>query len=1243
MKTSYQLIARSTKVEQDYYPYSLLSQIDTSEFPLDENPALVTDAEREAFKRMLFSSLSISLEDKKRVITSFAKLSSKQIEGLKGVLEEEQDRWFKCFSEESAEQRLLIFQNEIEACANYLQLALEERRNQKKIYEDYEIVPVGKLDHIWSAELSEDGATFVIGHGRDQAKLIQFDMQSSEILASYYLPGRYVRSTTFFNNSRLIVGTNNGHIAVIDLINRLVIQKVAIASESAVIRSLVAVPESNRIYVATTKKLIVLDATSLSIVCESIIGFEAWDLLVIPNSDMLAVAGKDNKVAFLKDKGNAIDTVCVESCGSPSRDVSSLMFNTKHKLVISASESGFLDFWQLSDQGVVRERRINVDDRLYWLVSCDNYVAVSGSGGRIYLYDIHDDLLIKIYDGRSGGKPALKEVDGRLLLLCQISKNEALVADLYADDWEIQFLRLKHDLANEMAVSDSGDVIIMLKNSLLTTRLFQGKGTPYSEYQQAVESILFNRKNSGFLLIQLEDSSVQVIDNQGRLIESILLPENDHCWKIGDFYDDAIIVKSFGKVALINGMGSEKVTIIDCSSTPSIKDVKILDHEHFAVLTPSLASATPMVEACVKVYDFNGHLVSDTSLGFSSNIDFVISNKLVQSEFREPSVLRDLISGESVFFDIGSIFDGNSAMFSPDDRLCVHLIFDQLMCAEVYNGGKRRWQVNDPRLASFRLLGFYSQSDGLMLFNYEIGELFLICCQSGKVLSRYFLGKDVYDLQLSLNGEWLAWICCKGKKHILACPFSHQINETLTYPWRTQYLEEQSGDAKLVLETVSVAEGWRVLQRRFQNLEFQSMQSPNHQLDPCGFKLKTPSLKALEKYDQQNALLSLLGLTSQKADGGRASVDVAIIYHELFHVFQANATTSVFDYFFLVDKLQSDRLFVLKHLGKIGFFDKSENDILKNCLSVFDCVESCQEEGLKRLGVLFGHSVQELLYYFSTAKDLDIQVFEIIEGSAEVFGLCCGGYQAFAELDQRILERENSDDQHIHAEMYTKAYKLFRQHGGRTPLLLLILSLVSLKYGAIGELKSAMPSEIFIWGLEKLPYWEDELEKKLVGKTVDIELFRKVSYELFALVRNGAQGRFYLEASSSIYDKPKNISNSQFMMVLGEIRGCYGNSGEIGAMLHLVSSSSLAQKLAEIINAYESRMVATHRLYRVLQDFEMLLLHTAYGDFKLYCCPIHGEVIACDDTWCSCNHAESLRILLQQEFQVIALDYFFSC
>jgi hypothetical protein len=382
-----------------------------------------------------------------------------------------------------------------------------------------------------------------------------------------------------------------------------------------------------------------------------------------------------------------------------------------------------------------------------------------------------------------------------------------------------------------------------------------------------------------------------------------------------------------------------------------------------------------------------------------------------------------------------------------------------------------------------------------------------------------------------------------------------------------------------------------------------------------------------------------MGASNKNVQSG--NTDVEIIYHELFHVFQSNSTAMVFDYFNAVDSLQLKRAHLLKYLASSGFFESLTDAQLEKCKSIFHFLDYCEDQNIKLYGNGSIYDMEALVEYFDRPKDLKIHTFHLIEGSAEVFGLCCGGYDAFAKIDSDIENQGN--------ELYFKAYQLFKEKGGKTPLIFIILCLAALKCGVPYASMKKTPADIFIWGLEKLKNWESDFNAMVSNQEIDEVTFKSIAYQLVEQIANAIAGNFSAYSNNSTHDKRENFYHAKdesiFMQTLGNIRNIFKESNDLKFLVDLVVNRQSAYELADKFNADSEQMKAALRIHQVVRDYEKFLITNAslaaigaYAEFKIYCCSDccpEGDIDPMKKTiWRSCENKNNFKNSLLNEFGI---------
>lgn len=511
--------------------------------------------------------------------------------------------------------------------------------------------------------------------------------------------------------------------------------------------------------------------------------------------------------------------------------------------------------------------------------------------------------------------------------------------------------------------------------------------------------------------------------------------------------------------------------------------------------------------------------------------------------------------------------------------------------------------------------------------------------------------------------------------------------------WRKQVSYKEPESKAVDLSKMKVADLWLYTFKKFNELSFSSSdQGKNHQVSPLDFSLSIPDEKFLKGFDSSRTQLALMGVKIEKENIDKNN---ATIYHELFHVLQVSYTKTAFDYFYLVDELQGSRKNLLKFLTDLNFFDAISNEAMANTQSIFHYVEIYgqeltqhlkkiikknidsradeidfelnsilealdeeektlaikiaekhkmsysnqansilkekikevidSEESLSRLADLSKPHIEKILKYFDYPKDLDIHTFHLIEGSAEVFGLCCGGYNASANLEQRISASSPADD------MYVKAYQLFRENKGKTPILFIVFVLFCLRYGSPTDTENKTPADIFTWGLKNVEHWELGFEK--TDSSMPFEL---IIEDLVEKIGNSIRGGFFINNESiSVYDKDdflKNSGKSIFSIRLSNVRSNFESEKEFCFLSKIIIDHNAA---IEIIKPFRTNEEFTFDLRKnqVFRDYEKILLDPNL-DYEIQCCSEHGELERFDEILSSCHNSDSFVSILKSHYNL---------
>lgn len=327
----------------------------------------------------------------------------------------------------------------------------------------------------------------------------------------------------------------------------------------------------------------------------------------------------------------------------------------------------------------------------------------------------------------------------------------------------------------------------------------------------------------------------------------------------------------------------------------------------------------------------------------------------------------------------------------------------------------------------------------------------------------------------------------------------------------------------------------------------------------------------------------------------------------------------------------------------MNFFSSASEDILEQCFTIFHCADHCNNETIKKLSDLQKSYIENLIKYFEHPKDLDLNTFELMEGSAEVFGLCCGGFDAFSELDIRLENLKSEGTKQENPELYLKAYRLFKENGGKTPIVFIILCLSALKYGSMELADHTTPPDIFSWCLKKLSHWENDF-KELVSIQEPEKNFSTIACQLMEKISASITGHFYLPSPKSVHDKEQKYSEeiTPFMQGLGNIRSSFEQFDNLSFLVDLISDKKYFYQIAEKFNVQERQMEDLLRVNQVVRDYEnILMLKLDDYDFEINCCSKHKKVSIFDDeTWDLCKSPNNFKRNLLNNFNITIPDIY---
>lgn len=281
-----------------------------------------------------------------------------------------------------------------------------------------------------------------------------------------------------------------------------------------------------------------------------------------------------------------------------------------------------------------------------------------------------------------------------------------------------------------------------------------------------------------------------------------------------------------------------------------------------------------------------------------------------------------------------------------------------------------------------------------------------------------------------------------------------------------------------------------------------------------------------------------------------------------------------------------------------------------------------QAKDITRYSDLSRRAIEELIEFFKLQKDTNLHLFQLIEGSAQIFGWCSAGYNIDEKFAFRKKELEASASPQT--DTYEKAYELFKEHGGKTPLLFIIISLFSLSV--------SKPIDVYVWSLKKVKIWEQDLEDLLKGKEITSDIFNSITLQLMEKMEHSLKGNFLNINADSIHDRED--TNSLFLKRIHRIREVVPQSNKLEFLTDLILDENVVLTMIESFESHVEEFKEELRKNEVMRDFEKFLRDDG-TDFDLKCCSIHGKVDRSKDIiWFDCNEADSFMQILLSNFKI---------
>lgn len=644
------------------------------------------------------------------------------------------------------------------------------------------------LDRPWSFKISEDAKRALIGFGDDEGQLTQFDMEKKEVSKSYWTEGSYTSSIEFLSNSKAIIGTSNGFVLFIDLERKEVLNKNKISDYS--IKDLKLSNDTKIMYAITSNKILAFSTSSLKLIFSKDVEFNPWHIVLIPNTNMMAIEGNRVSLAVYKYTQNEFFKVDSVKYGTDNEDMISLSFNEKNSWLIATSEVGYLYIWTISSNGLKKQHEINFKgDELSWLQSDDDYIVFSTLSNGVSFITMAEGKLINIPKSKNGEIIKFNKIHNKYYLLYLIQGGIA-IADIKSNDLEIYSL---DDLPYGIRFIDftqNGDIIGVTSEGIVISNFLQqkeGNDTKYNfnskEKNIAVEKFIFNELDESIVL-QCKDGTIKVISLVDTQISDIDFSFKDtYAVEIKGFYGENILLSNYQDIYILHSqIHTVKEIINQDEQFTSIKHIKLIDKNYYAIVNNSDYMATPIVWDYLKVYDFKGNEMSSQKLEDIYASMFVSNSKLVTTSMHHPSEIIDLETNEIMKFDIGYNFDGDGGTILFDNekyaiRIAIGSHFNHymssynLMVKEKNGEAKKIWEIEDPRLGSFSPLGYCKLDDYFYIVDRTSGEMMSIDKNSGDIINMYKLQNSIEDVEMSNSGKYIAWRLKTGEFSYISYPF----------------------------------------------------------------------------------------------------------------------------------------------------------------------------------------------------------------------------------------------------------------------------------------------------------------------------------------------------------------------------------------------------------------------------------------------------------------------------------------
>jgi len=641
------------------------------------------------------------------------------------------------------------------------------------------------LERPWSLGGNSKGTIALIGYGNDEGKLLQFNLKTKST-SSYWTEGSYTFSMDFINKSCAIIGTNNGYIVLIDLVNNVRLKNKKISNST--IKDIKYSKNQEVLYVITVDKIFALDASALEIKHSQSLDINPWDILLIPDTNIFAVQGTSVTLELYEYTNDGFTKLDSESLGSKNRDMTSISYNKNHHWLVSASETGFIYIWEVSHKKLKKIHEIDLDgNKIYWVQTKDEYIAFASSRNGVGYIDLKANKLIYIPKSQNEGKIKLQEINNKTYLLYTKENRELSLANLSTN--ELDIYSIPHT-ADYIDLTINGDIIGITQEGIILDNFIHNDVLKVHHYDfnskknsMYIEEFIFNKTEESIIL-KLKDKSLSKISLDTNLVQPIDFYTKTNI-ELQDFYGDKVLTSNYQNIDLID-IENKTTTNINLESqfATSIDKYSLLSETQILLInTPDYAS-TPSIPAKINVLNKNGDIAYAKELETALHFVSVYNTKIVSADIMDESTIFDVNTHITDSFDTGFAFgeDGDTLLFN-DCKYCMTLsitadgdVSYELKCYDLFNidtnnRSKMIWKVEDPILSDFSLLGFCQLDNNFYIINKQSGELISISIDNGNIVNTYKLQENIIDIKLSESGKYIAWKLKSGEFSYISYPF----------------------------------------------------------------------------------------------------------------------------------------------------------------------------------------------------------------------------------------------------------------------------------------------------------------------------------------------------------------------------------------------------------------------------------------------------------------------------------------